>query len=212
MHDFLTIYLCDTAANKYLNTSLIFGTVAFVCYYSGQTFPVVLHQVCTHCNRDFGPLLLTDLLQISQVSGLSLTNPDFQLPPEVFNWVQVWRLAGPLQNLDMLLAEPLLGFLGCVLWVVVVLEDPASTHLQCSDRGRGLFPKISQYTAPVILSLTQCTRPVPCADKHPQSMMLPPPCFTVGMVLYCSLFFLRTRLVELWPKCSILVSSDHKTF
>jgi len=32
--------------------------------------------------------------------------------------------------------------------------------------------------APVILSLIQCSRPVPCAE----SMMLPPPCFTVGMV------------------------------
>uniref|UniRef100_A0A8C6TLE7 Zona pellucida protein AX 1 n=1 Tax=Neogobius melanostomus TaxID=47308 RepID=A0A8C6TLE7_9GOBI len=27
-----------------------------------QTFPVVFHQVCTHCRRDFGPLLHTDLL------------------------------------------------------------------------------------------------------------------------------------------------------
>lgn len=66
--------------------------------------------------------------------------------------------------------------------------------------GRTLFPKISQYTPPVILSLMQCTRPVPCAEKHPQSMMLPPPCFTVGVVffgLYSSFFFLQTRLVEL---------------
>jgi len=40
----------------------IFGTVAFVFNYRGQMFPVVFHQVCTHCRRNFGPLLHTDLL------------------------------------------------------------------------------------------------------------------------------------------------------
>ncbi len=29
----------------------------------------------------------------------------------------------------------------------------------------------------------QTSRPVPAAEKHPHSMMLPPPCFTVGTVL-----------------------------
>jgi len=59
---------------------------------------------CTHtlCSRDFGPLH-TDLLQIPQVSGKSLGNTDFQLPPKTFYWVQVWRLARPLQELEMLL-------------------------------------------------------------------------------------------------------------
>jgi len=80
--------------------------------------------------------------------------------------------------------------------------------------GRRLFPKISQYMAQVILSLIQCSRPVPCVETHPKSMMLPPPCFTVGMMLlgwYSSFFFLQTRLVELRPKSSILVSSDRMT-
>ena len=95
------------------------------------TFPVVLDQVCTHCSRDFGPLLHTDLLLILQVLGLSLGNTDFQLPPKIFYWVQVWRLARPLQDLEMLLTEPLLRCPGSVLWVVVMLEDPATTHLQC---------------------------------------------------------------------------------
>ncbi|CDQ92236.1 unnamed protein product [Oncorhynchus mykiss] len=89
-------------------------------------------EVCTHCSRDFGPLLHTDLLQILQVSGLSLGNTDFQLPPKMFYWVQVWRLARPLQDLELLLTEPLLSCPGCVFWVVVMLEDPATTHLQCS--------------------------------------------------------------------------------
>ncbi len=37
--------------------------------------------------------------------------------------------------------------------------------------------------APFILSFTQISRPGPFAEKQPQSMMFPPPCFTVG----CSL-------------------------
>lgn len=49
--------------------NLIFGKETFVCNYRDQTFPVVLDQVCTHCSRDFGPLLHTDLLQVFRSSG-----------------------------------------------------------------------------------------------------------------------------------------------
>ncbi len=69
--------------------------------------------------------------------------------------------------------------------------------------------------APSILPSIRCSRPVPFAEKHPQSIMFPPPCFTDGMVflgLYSSFFFLQTRQVEFIPKSYILVSSDHMTF
>ncbi len=69
--------------------------------------------------------------------------------------------------------------------------------------------------APFILSFTQISRPGPFAEKQPQSMMFPPPCFTVGMVFFgCNSAFLllQTRQVEFLPKSSILVSSDHMTF
>ncbi|MEQ2312327.1 hypothetical protein AMECASPLE_029790, partial [Ameca splendens] len=90
--------------------NLIFGTEIFVCNSRYQMFPVVLDEVCTHCSRDFGPLLHTDL-QILQVLGLLLANT---LPPKIFSWVQVWRLARPLQDLEMLLTEPLFSCPGCV--------------------------------------------------------------------------------------------------
>ncbi len=70
-------YVFDTIEKSYL----IFGTEIFVYNYRGQTFPVVLDQVCKHCSRDFDPLLHTVLLQIFQVLGLSLGNTDFQVPP-----------------------------------------------------------------------------------------------------------------------------------
>ncbi len=68
--------------------------------------------------------------------------------------------------------------------------------------------------APSILPSIRCSRPVPFAEKHPQSMMFPTPCFTVGMEFLGlhSSFFLQTRRVEFIPKSYILVSSDHMTF
>lgn len=75
------------------------------------------------------------------VSGLSLGNTDFQLPLKIFYWVQVRRLAWPLQDLEMLLTEPLLGCPGCGFWVVM-LEDPAATRLQgCSWGDGGCWPR-----------------------------------------------------------------------
>uniref|UniRef100_A0A8C6P5Q3 Transposase Tc1-like domain-containing protein n=1 Tax=Nothobranchius furzeri TaxID=105023 RepID=A0A8C6P5Q3_NOTFU len=81
--------------------------------------------------------------------------------------------------------------------------------------GRRFWLRISRYMAPFILSLTRISRPVPLAEKQPQSMMFPPPCFTVGMVfLGCNsvFFFLQIQRVEFIPKSSTLVSSDHMTF
>uniref|UniRef100_A0A4W5JQD6 N-terminal EF-hand calcium binding protein 3 n=1 Tax=Hucho hucho TaxID=62062 RepID=A0A4W5JQD6_9TELE len=43
----------------------------------------------------------------------------------------VWRLARPLQDLNVLLLEPLLYCLGRVFWVIVILEYPSPTHFQC---------------------------------------------------------------------------------
>ncbi len=77
--------------------------------------------------------------------------------------------------------------------------------------GRRFSLKISRYMAPFILSFTQISRPGPFAEKQPQRMMFPPPCFTVGMVFFgcnSAFFLLQTRQVEFLPKSSILVSSD----
>ncbi len=66
--------------------------------------------------------------------------------------------------------------------------------------------------APFILSFTQISRPGPFAEKQPQSMMFPPPCFTLGMVFFgcnSAFFLLQTRQVEFLPKSYILVASDH---
>ncbi len=50
--------------------------------------------------------------------------------------------------------------------------------------GRRFSLKISRYMASFILSFTQISGPGPFAEKQPQSMMFPPPCFTEGMVCF----------------------------
>jgi len=59
---------------------------------------------------------------------------DFQLPPKIFFFLLGSGLetGRPLRDLEMLLTEPLLSHPGCVFQVIVILENPATTHLQCS--------------------------------------------------------------------------------
>ncbi|KAJ4924911.1 hypothetical protein JOQ06_003860 [Pogonophryne albipinna] len=61
--------------------------------------------------------------------------------------------------------EPLLCCLGRMVIVIVLLEDPSMT------------PTV-RYMAPYILSSMQGSPPVPFAEKHPQSRMVPPPGLT----------------------------------
>ena len=73
--------------------------------------------------------------------------------------------------------------------------------------------RMSLYTAAFILPSIRTSLPVPAAEQHPHSMMLPPPCFTVGMVLawwWAVPGFLQTWHLAFTPKSSIFVSSDQR--
>ena len=95
--------------------------------------------------------------------------------------VQIWALAGPLKDIHIVVLKPLLCYLGSVLWVVVLLEDEPSPQSEVqSALKHGIIKDVS---AALIFPSTLTSLPVPAAEKHPHSMMLPPPCFTVGMVL-----------------------------
>src|SRR4029434_8005194 len=48
-------------------------------------------------------------------------------------------------------------------------------------------PNIPRYMAPSIVLSMRWSRPVPSAEKQPQSIMFPPPYLTVGMVFIFSL-------------------------
>ncbi len=78
---------------------------------------------------------------------------------------------------------------------------------------RRFSSRIFLYLAAFIFPSIATSRPVPAAEKHPHSMMLPPPCFTVGTVLdrwWAVPGFLHTYRLELRPKSYILVSSDQR--
>src|SRR4029434_4058567 len=77
------------------------------------------------------------------------------------------------------------------------------------NKGMRFKPNIPHYMAPSIVPSMQWSRPVPLAEKQPQSIMFPPPCLTVGMVSYSAFFPLQTQQIELMPKSLILGSSDH---
>ena len=103
---------------------------------------------------------------------------------------------GTVYNFNMLLFEPLLYCLGRMFWVIVMLEDPSKTHFQCSHWGKEVVGQNFRYMTPFILPSIRWSRPVPLAEKHPKSIMFPPPCFKVGMVflgLYSAFLFLQTR-------------------
>ncbi len=102
-----------------------------------------------------------------------------------FYGVQIWRLARPLQDLEMLLTKPLLPCPGGCVWDHCHAERPSHVSSSMPLLMEGGFHSKSHDTWPhSFLSFTQISRPGPFAEKQPQSMMFPPPCFTVGIVFF----------------------------
>ena len=99
--------------------------------------------------------------------------------PIQFDWVQIRALAGPLKDIQIHIPKPLLCCIGHVLRVVVLLEGEPSLQSEVLSR---FSSRISPYFALFNFHLILTSLPVPAAEKHPHSMILPPPCFPVGMV------------------------------
>ncbi len=106
---------------------LVLGGKSLVGNHRGQMFLVVGHQVCTHLRRDFVPILFADPLRVIKVLRLTFVNSNLQLPPQIFNGIKVWRLARPLQDLNVLLLEPLLCCLGRA-WVLGLCHAAIPIH------------------------------------------------------------------------------------
>ncbi len=101
----------------------------------------------------------------------------------MLNWVYVRALAGPFKNSHGVVVKPLLHYFSCVLRVIVLLEGKPSAQSEVLSTLEKFSSRISLYLAAFIFPSIATSRPVPAAEKHPHSMMLPPPCFTVGTVL-----------------------------
>ena len=67
-----------------------------------------------------------------------------QVRSEMFNWVQVRALAGPLKDIHIVVPKPLPCFLGCVLLVIELLEGEPSALCEVSQPWpvpQSLLPK-----------------------------------------------------------------------
>ena len=72
------------------------------------------------------PILLCRSVKLCQVGLGALLHSYFQVPPEMFDQVQVRALPGPLKDIQRLVPKPILHCLGCFLRVVVLLEGEPS--------------------------------------------------------------------------------------
>ncbi len=79
--------------------------------------------------------------------------------------------------------KPLLRYFSCVLRVIVLLEGKPSAQSEVLSTLEKVFVQDIPVLGRIHLPSIATSRPVPAAEKHPHSMMLPPPCFTVGTVL-----------------------------
>ena len=106
----------------------------------------------------------------------------FQVIPEMFGPVQVRSLAGPLRYIHRVMPKPCPGCLVSVLGLIILLEGKPSAKSEILRALDQVFFKVVFDFAPFGFPSVLTSLPVPAAEKQPQSMMLPPPCFNIGMV------------------------------
>ena len=78
---------------------------------------------------------------------------NFEISPEMLNRVQVWALAGPLKDFRRVVPKPLLCYLGCVLRVVVLLEDEPLPQSEVQSALEQVFIKDVSVHCCIHLSL-----------------------------------------------------------
>ncbi len=178
----------------------------------GQTFLVVGHQVCTHLRRDFVSLLFADPLQVIKVSRLTFVNSNLQLPPQIFYEIKVWRLARPLQDLNVLLLEPPL----------VALAMCFGTLSCWKTHPRPIFNALAGFNALALTVHGPVHRPFdavqlscPLSRKTPPKHNISTSMFDGGDGVHGVIGSIPpppNTANELMPKSWILVSSYHNTF
>ena len=104
----------------------------------------------------FGELLTffsADPLKLCQVGWGASLHSYVQVSPEMLDRVQVWSLAGPLKDIQILVPKPLLRCLGCVLKVVVLLEGEPLPQPEVLSALEQVFIKDLSVLCSIHLSL-----------------------------------------------------------
>ena len=144
-------------------------------------------------------LFFADPLKFCQVGCGASLHSYFQVSRDV----QVRPLAGPLKDIQRLVQKPLLCCLDCVLRVVLLEGEPSPQPEVLSTLEQIFIKDLCTFLCSSFPRAWSVSQSLPL-EKHPHSMMLlPPPCFTLGMV---------PSLLQMWclafrPKSYILVIS-----
>ena len=160
------------------------------------------------------PLLLADTLQILKVLRLSLGNLKLQLPPQIFYGIKVRKLARPLHDLNVLLLKPLLCSHGHMFCVIVVLEDPSTTHFQCPGWGKKVVAHVLTVHGPIQPPLDAVKSSCPLSRETPpkhnvSTSMLDGGDGVLGVIV---ISLSPNTASQVDAKELDLVSSDHITF
>ncbi len=153
----------------------------------------------------FHSSIMTELLDVRHMVLLHLPLED---APHVLNRVQVWRHTWPLHHHHHQLQQQGSCHLGGVFGVVM---------LENSFWREGIIFcfRISQYMLESMFPSMNRSSPVPAALMQPQTMMLPPPCLTVGKAQF-SWYSSPGRRHTCWTPSESdkfsLDSSDHRTW
>ena len=177
--------------------------------YSLKYFWIWCHKLGTPIFGQFCPFLFAAPLKLHQVGWEVSVHSHFQISPEMFNRILVWALAWPLKDIHRVVLKPLLWYLGCVLRVVVLLKDEPSPQSEVKSALEQVFIQDPGYIAAFIFPSILTSLPVPAAEQHPHSMMLPPPCFTVGMVLAWWWAVPGSSKHDAWHSCQRVQSLSH---
>lgn len=90
------------------------------------------------------PLFFAKLLQIWQIAMASPVHSPLQFTPQVFNGIQVWTLAGPFQNLNLIPVKPFFCWFGCALLGLCRAERWRSSSSSPFEKGAdGFVPALT---------------------------------------------------------------------
>ena len=133
--------------------SLILGCCTFGSDYSFKASWERNYELGTLVSGHFCPFLLAYPCKLRQVGWGASMHSHFQLFPQMFNWIQVWALAGPLKDAQTFSeATPLFS---CVLRVVVLLEGKPSPQSEVQSALEQVFFKDLGVLSCIHLSLYQ---------------------------------------------------------
>ena len=108
----------------------------------------------------------------------------FKVMPQHLNRIQVRTLTRPLQSLHFVLLQPFRGGLAGVFWIIVLLQNPSSLQLEVTNRWLDILFQEFLVDSRIHGSIYHSSLPGPEAAKQPQTITLPPPYFTVGMMFF----------------------------